>query len=180
MKSTDKGTTWTSIAGNLPENGTVHSIQQDHVNADLLFVGTEFGIFFSVDGGKIWTQLKSGIPDVAVRDIAIQERENDLVLATFGRGFYILDDYTPLREIDKDFFDTAAYIFPIKDALMYVQRNRGGYGSGSNVYIAKNPEFGATFTYYIKEAPKTLQEERREREKELIKNKERIPNSDHE
>lgn len=175
LKSTDKGATWVSIAGNLPENGTVHSIQQDHINPKLLFVGTEFGIFFSVDRGKIWTQLKSGIPDVAVRDIAIQERENDLVLATFGRGFYIMDDYTPLREVNKDFFDTTAYIFPIKDALMYVKRNRGGYGSGSNVYIAKNPAFGATFTYYMNESPKTLKEERRKKEKDLIKEKEPIP-----
>ncbi|MCD4730854.1 MAG: hypothetical protein K8R74_09660, partial [Bacteroidales bacterium] len=161
--------------GNLPENGTVHSIAQDHKNSNLLFAGTEFGIFFSVDMGKIWTQLKSGIPTNAVRDIAIQERENDLVLATFGRGFYILDDYTPLRELTPELLDTTAYIFPVKDALMYVQKRRGGYGSGSNVYIAKNPDFGATFTYYIKESPKTLKAERREKEKELIKNKERIP-----
>jgi photosystem II stability/assembly factor-like uncharacterized protein len=175
FKSTDKGATWTSIAGSLPENGTVHTIQQDHINPELLFVGTEFGIFFTVDGGKIWTQLKSGIPTNAVRDIAIQERENDLVLATFGRGFYILDDYSPLRELTPELLDTSAYIFPVKDALMYVQKRRGGYGSGSNVYIAKNPEFGATFTYYVKESPKTLSGERREKEKELIKNKERIP-----
>lgn len=175
LMSNDKGATWTSIAGNLPENGTVHTIAQDNENANLLFVGTEFGIFFSVDMGKIWTQLKSGIPTIAVRDIAIQERENDLVLATFGRGFYILDNYTPLRELKPELLDTTAYIFPIKDALMYVQKRRGGYGSGSNIYIAENPKFGATFTYYIKEAPKTLKAERREKEKELFKNKERIP-----
>lgn len=175
LKSTDKGKSWTSIAGNLPENGTVHSIQQDHVNPDLLFVGTEFGIHFSVDGGKIWTQLKSGIPTIAVKDIAIQERENDLVIATFGRGFYIMDDYTPLRVFTKELLDSTAYMFDIKDALMYVQRNRGGYGSGSNVYIADNPDFGATFTHYIKEAPKTLKSERKKKEKELAKDKKPIP-----
>lgn len=175
LMSNDKGVTWTSIAGNLPENGTVHSIAQDHENANLLFVGTEFGVFFSVDMGKTWTQLKSGIPTVAVRDIAIQERENDLVLATFGRGFYILDDYTPLRELTTELLDTTAYIFPVKDALMYVQKRRGGYGSGSNVYIAKNPDFGAIFSYYIKESPKTLKAERRAKEKDLIKNNEKIP-----
>ncbi len=175
LMSNDKGVTWTSIVGNLPENGTVHSIAQDHENPNLLFVGTEFGIFFSMDMGNIWTQLKSGIPDVAVRDIAMQERENDLVMATFGRGFYILDDYTPLRHFIREVQDTTAFIFPVKDALMYIQKRRGGYGSGSNVYIAENPDFGATFTYYIKEAPKTLKQERRKKEKDLIKEKEPIP-----
>ena len=175
LKSTDKGKNWTSIASNLPKNGTVHTIEQDYVNKDLLFAGTEFGVFFSVDGGKIWTQLKSGIPTIAVRDMVIQKRENDLVLATFGRGFYILDDYTPLRILNKELLDSTAFVFPIKDALMYVQKNRGGYGSGSNVYIAKNPPFGATFTYYIKKAPKTLKQERKKKEKELAKNNEPIP-----
>ncbi|MCD4696323.1 MAG: hypothetical protein K8S16_08805 [Bacteroidales bacterium] len=175
LKSNDKGKTWESIAGNLPENGTVHSIVQDHKNPELLFAGTEFGVFFTVDMGKIWTQLKSGIPTVAVRDIAIQERENDLILATFGRGVYILDDYSPLRKFNKELMDTTAFIFPVKDALMYVQKRRGGYGSGSNVYIAKNPEFGATFTYYINESPKTLKQQRRKEEKELIKDKKPIP-----
>ncbi|MBN2175729.1 MAG: hypothetical protein JW731_16485 [Bacteroidales bacterium] len=175
LKSSDKGQSWISIANNLPENGTVHSIQQDFVNSDLLFAGTEFGVFFSNDGGQIWTQLKSGIPPIAVKDIAIQEREGDLVLATFGRGFYILDDYSPLRYFTREMMDSAANIFPIKDALMYMQKRRGGYGSGSNVYIAKNPEFGAIFTYYIKEAPKTLLEERRKKEKELAKEKKPIP-----
>ena len=175
LKSTDKGNTWVSIAANLPENGTVHSIEQDFINPDLLFAGTEFGIFFSVDGGKIWTHLKSGIPTVAVRDIAIQERESDLVLATFGRGFYILDDYSPLRVMSAKLKDSTAYIFDIKDALLYMQRNRGGYGSGSNVYIAKNPKFGATFTYYIKDAPKTLKQIRHKKEKALFKDKKPIP-----
>jgi len=175
LKSTDKGRTWVSISSNLPENGTAHTIQQDHVNPDLLFVGTEFGVHYSIDGGQTWTQLKSGIPTIAVKDIAIQERENDLVLASFGRGFYILDDYTPLRAFNKELADSTAYIFDIKDALMYIQKRRGGYGSGSNVYIADNPPFGATFTYYIKESPKTLKQERKKREKELIKEKKPIP-----
>ncbi|MEZ5083783.1 MAG: hypothetical protein R2750_10085 [Bacteroidales bacterium] len=154
LKSNDKGKTWESIAGNLPENGTVHSIAQDHENPNLLFAGTEFGIFFTTDMGKTWTQLKSGIPTIAVRDIAIQERENDLVLATFGRGFYILDDYSPLRKINRKMLVTTAFIFPIKDALMYVQKRRGGYGSGSNVYIADNPEFGGNIYLLYKGSSK--------------------------
>jgi len=174
-KSTDQGETWENISSNLPENGSIHAIAQDHINPELLFVGTEFGVFFTVDGGKIWTQLKSGIPTISVKDIAIQERENDLVLATFGRGFYILDDYSPLRTLNADLIEEDAHIFPIKDALMYMKMSRGGYGFGSMLYFAKNPDFGATFTYYIKEVPKTLKKERKEKEKELIEEKQPIP-----
>ncbi|MCF8234933.1 MAG: hypothetical protein K9G67_07895 [Bacteroidales bacterium] len=174
LKSTDKGESWESISGNLPENGTVHSIVQDFKKPGLLFAGTEFGIFFSIDGGQIWTRLKSGIPTIAVRDMEIQQRESDLVLATFGRGFYILDDYSPLRELDPELLEKDAYIFPVKDAKMYIQKG-GRYGTGSAYYTADNPPFGATFTYYIKEMPKTLKQIRKEKEKELIKEKQPIP-----
>lgn len=174
FKSTDKGKTWVSIAGNLPANGTVHSIQQDHINPDLLFIGTEFGCFFTIDGGKIWVQLKSGMPAVPVRDIAIQQRENDLVVATFGRGFYIIDDYTPLRTFKKDILDKEGYLFPVKDALMYIQTG-GKYGQGATYFKAKNPEFGAVFTYYAKEGPKSMKDARKEKEAELFKKGEPIP-----
>lgn len=173
-KSTDKGKTWTSISGNLPENGTVHTLAQDFKRPGLLFAGTEFGIFFTVDKGENWVQLKSGIPTISVRDIAIQERESDLAIATFGRGFYILDDYSPLREISADLENTEAAIFPIKDALMYVQT--GGKGNqGSTYFTSPNPEYGATFTYYLKEVPKTKKQLRKEKEKELFKEGKPIP-----
>jgi len=174
LKSADKGKTWSSIAGNLPENGTVHSIIQDHINPDLLFVGTEFGCFFSIDGGINWIQLKSGIPSVCVKDLAIQKRENDLVLATFGRGFYILDDYTPLRSLKKETLEQNGYLFPVKDALMYLPTDTKG-SQGSTVYVAKNPDFGAIFTYFIKEIPKTKKELRKEKEAELFKKGDPIP-----
>jgi len=174
LKSTDKGQSWTSIAGNLPENHTVHSIQEDIINPNLLFVGTEFGCFFTVDGGTNWIQLKSGIPTIAVKDIAIQKRENDLVLATFGRGFYILDDYSPLRKLNKETLNMEGYIFPVKDALMYLPTG-GKYGQGSTVFEAKNPDFGAIFTYHIKEVPKTKKEIRKKKEKELFKEGKPIP-----
>ena len=99
VKSTDRGKTWVSITGDLPERGSTYTIVQDHVKPDLLFVGTEFGLFFTLDGGIKWIQLKSGLPTIAVRDLEIQRRENDLAIGTFGRGFYILDDYSPLREL---------------------------------------------------------------------------------
>ena len=175
LKSTDKGQTWFSIAGNLPENETVHTIVQDAVNPDLLFVGTEFNVFFTLDGGKIWIELSSGIPDIAMKDLVIQERESDLVVATFGRGFYILDDYSPLRQLNTAILDTTdAILFPVKDALMYVKTG-GRYGQGSTNFSAKNPEFGAVFTYYINDVPKTQKQERLKKEKKLFKDGELIP-----
>ncbi len=174
LKSSDKGKSWVSISGNLPGNGTVHTLQQDHVNPDLLFAGTEFGVFFTIDGGKNWIRLRSGIPDIQIRDMAIQERENDLVAATFGRGFYILDDYTPLRMLGSENIDRQGHLFPVKDALMYLPTDIK-YGQGSTVYTAKNPDFGAIFTYYIKEVPKTKKETRKEKEKELFRKGEPIP-----
>jgi photosystem II stability/assembly factor-like uncharacterized protein len=176
LKSTDRGRNWVSIAGNLPENGTVHTIQQDPEVAGLLFVGTEFGCYCTLNGGDSWTELSAGLPTISVKDMAIQERENDLVLATFGRGFYILDDYTPLRELarNKAILEQDAHIFPVADALMYIQTG-GKYGQGSSFYESENPAFGATFTYYLKEVPKTLKQERHEREKELFGKREPIP-----
>ena len=175
FKSSDKGKSWVSISNNLPENGTVHTVSQDFKNNNLLFAGTEFGFFFSVDAGKNWIQIKSGMPDVAVRDIAIQKRENDIVLATFGRGFYILDDYSPLRTINKSFIkEKSAFIFPIKDALQYIKTG-AKYGQGETDYFAKNPPYGAIFTYYLKEAPMSTTQARRKKEKELFKKGEKIP-----
>ncbi|WP_309646910.1 hypothetical protein, partial [Nocardioides sp.] len=172
-KSTDGGKTWTAIQGNLPEKGTVYTIAEDHVNPNLLFVGTEFGVFFSIEGGKTWTQLKGGLPTIAVRDMDIQKRENDLVLATFGRGFYILDDYTPLRYIKKDDLAKPATIFPIKDGLMFVESSplgiRGKGFLGESHFMTPNPQVGAVFTYYVKDDIKTAKEKRQEMEKEKIK-----------
>jgi len=174
LKSNDKGKTWSSIASNLPENGTVHTIQQDHINPDLLFAGTEFGIFFTSDGGKNWIQLNGGLPDIQIRDIAIQRRENDLVAASFGRGIYILDDYSPLRYMQKDTSGKAAFIFPIKDALLYIEENNKDQ-MGATYFKAANPPFGANFTYYLKEAPKTLKELRHQKESLLFKDSKPIP-----
>jgi len=173
-KSTDKGKSWSTITGNLPENGTVHTIVQDFVRPELLFVGTEFGVFFTIDNGKNWVHLKSGIPTIQVRDIAIQERESDLVVATFGRGFYILDDYSPLREVSAELENKEAAIFPVKDALMFVQTS-GKSNQGSTYFTSPNPEYGATFTYFLKEVPKTKKQIRKEKEKELFKEGKPIP-----
>lgn len=178
LKSTNRGKSWTSISANLPQRGSVYSIRQDHVNKDLLFVGTEFGIHFSNDGGKEWKQLKAGLPTIAVRDIDIQKRENDLVIATFGRGFYVLDNYAPLREISKSLLDEDKHFFKIKDGLVFMEASPLGYGGvgfqGASYYSAPNPDMGAVFTYYIKEAPKSLSDQRKEMEKEKAKNNQAI------
>jgi photosystem II stability/assembly factor-like uncharacterized protein len=174
LKSMDKGRTWTSISNNLPDNGAAWTLEQDFVNPELLFVGTEFGIFFSINGGGEWVALKSGLPSIAVRDIMIQKRENDLAIATFGRGFYILDDYTPLRGFRKEMLKEEAVIFPVKDAKMFIQTG-SKYGQGSNFFTSDNPDYGATFTYYIKDVPRTLREARQESEKKLFKDSKPIP-----
>jgi photosystem II stability/assembly factor-like uncharacterized protein len=174
LKSNNNGKSWVSIAGNLPDNGATNTIVEDPVKPNLLFVGTEWGISFTIDGGEKWIQLKSGLPTIKVPDIVIQEREKDLVLATFGRGFYILDDYSPLRLMDKEFLNKDAFIFPVRDALMYIQKN-GKYGQGAAYFKAPNTDFGAAFTYYLKEVPKTLKATRKEKEKELFKKGEPIP-----
>lgn len=172
-KSTDKGASWTSISSNLPERGSVYCLAQDHVDPNLIFAGTEFGVFFTSDGGEKWTQIKAGLPTIAVRDMDIQRRENDLVIATFGRGFYVLDDYTSLRKMDKDVLAKDATIFPIKDALQFVESSPLGYAGtgfqGMSYFVTPNPPVGAVFTYYLKEAPKTMKQERQEKEKDLIK-----------
>lgn len=174
LKSTDKGKSWESIAANLPDNGAVNTIVEDPVNKNLLFVGTEWGIYFTIDGGEKWIQLKSGLPNIKIPDITIQEREKDLVVATFGRGFYIIDDYSPLREVSKELLEKEFHLFPVKDALMFVKAE-GKYGQGETYFKAPNPDFGAVFTYYLNEVPKTLKEIRKEKEKELFKNGEAIP-----
>ncbi len=173
FKSTDGGITWSAIQGNLPQRGSVYCIAEDHVNANLLFAGTEFGVFFSIDGGAKWTQLKSGLPVIAIRDMEIQRRENDLVLATFGRGFYILDDYSPLRNLKKEDLEKTAWIAPVKDSWMYQESRSWGAPlkgfQGESFYSAPNPKIGAVFTYYLKNDLKTLREKRTEAESEKKK-----------
>jgi photosystem II stability/assembly factor-like uncharacterized protein len=173
LKSTDAGKTWTSIAGNLPENGSVLAFAEDTVNANLLFAGTEFGAFFTVDGGQKWVQLKGGLPTIAVRDMVMQAREGDLVIATFGRGFYVLDDISALRQIKAESVEQRAALFPVKESLLYIERHplggpKKGY-QGESFYTADNPPYGAVFTAYLKEKLKTKKEKRQEAEKEAAK-----------
>jgi photosystem II stability/assembly factor-like uncharacterized protein len=169
LKSTDAGKTWTAIKGGLPENGPCLAIAEDHVDPNLLFLGTEFGLFFTTDGGQHWIRLKGGMPTVAVRDLAIQKQQNDLVVGTFGRGIYILDDYSLLRGMNKNILAQEAVTFQPRKALSYIETRQYGLDKksfqGEGFYIAANPPFGATFTYYLKDDIKTLREQRHEAEK---------------
>jgi photosystem II stability/assembly factor-like uncharacterized protein len=173
LASKDAGKTWKSIASDLPERGTVYAFVEDTVTPDLLFVGTEFGVFFTQDRGGSWRQLKGGLPTTQVRDVAIQEREDDLVLASFGRGFYILDDIGPLRTASKAVLDKESTLFPVKSAWMFIpaQPNGGREKAffGDRFFSAPNPPFGAVFTYYLKDEIKTRRKTRLEAEKEKQK-----------
>ncbi len=179
LKSTDAGKTWTSIAGNLPENGPVLAIAEDPVNANLLFAGTEYGAFFTIDGGAHWVQLKGGLPTIAVRDMVIHPREGDLVIATFGRGFYVFDDLSPLRQLKPDSTEQAAALSPVKDALLYIERHPLGGPQkgfqGDAYFSADNPPYGAVFTAYLKEKIKTKKEKRQDAEKDASKKNQTLP-----
>jgi photosystem II stability/assembly factor-like uncharacterized protein len=179
FKSSDKGNSWTSIASNLPERGSIYAIEEDHIDEDLIFVGTEFGAFFSPNTGKNWKQLKSGLPTIAVRDIAIQERENDLVLGTFGRGFYVLDDYSALRTVENTKPNETAIIHPIRTALMWEQTSPLGLPGksfqGDNFFTAPNLGPEAMITYYYNIDYRSLKAKRTKAEKELIKNNKNTP-----
>ena len=178
--SRDRGQTWASITGDLPEREIVYSLMQDHVKPELLFVGTEFGLYFTVDEGEHWFRLKGGLPTIQVRDIDIQRTENDLALGTFGRGFYILDDYTPLRHVSEQALEQDVVLFPTKGAPRYVEKRSRVGSRGASFWTADNPAFGATFTYYLKDGFKTLEEQRIEAEKKARKAGEepRIPTYD--
>ena len=159
VKSTDRGRTWTNITGDLPAKHDVWSIIQDHVNGNLLFAGTEFGLFASVDGGQRWVQLKGGMPPAQVRDMTVQKRENDLVLATFGRGFYILDDYSALREITRGGAGRGRAALPaarrVLSSTCSASRRRAAPGCRRCRACggAENPPFGAVFTYHVRQEP---------------------------
>jgi photosystem II stability/assembly factor-like uncharacterized protein len=176
LKSVDRGRSWTSLAENIPERHLVWRFVQDHESPKLMFVGTEFGVFFSIDGGEKWTKLSGGTPTIAFRDLVIQQRENDLVGATFGRGFWILDDYTPLRAITSEQLRDGALLFPVRDAPWYLPKltmgdfEEGGKSSqGDAFFVAPNPPFGAIFTYYLSEGLKSSRQARQEEERKISK-----------
>jgi photosystem II stability/assembly factor-like uncharacterized protein len=172
LKSSDRGRTWHSIAGDLPDRHLVWRVVQDHVKPDLLFAATEFGVFFTNSGGIRWTKLGGGVPTIAFRDLAIQRRENDLVAGSFGRGIFILDDYSALREATDEALAKEAVLFPVRRALWYLPSTPlGGDGradQGASYFMAENPPFGAVFTYHLAQDLLTREKARQEKEKPLV------------
>ncbi len=170
VKSTDRGNSWTSISSNIPERTLVWRIVQDHVKSNLMFAATEFGIYFTPNGGDEWIRLKGGLPTISFRDLVIQKRENDLVCASFGRSFYVLDDYSALREITEDNLKQDAALFSTRTAWWYRPRSIVS-SQGNDKYVANNPPFGAVFTYHVGTSMSTLKGARKKEEKEMAKNK---------
>ena len=172
LRSTNQGRSWRRISGDLPRRGAVHAIVEDHVDPNLLFVGTEFGVFFTQDQGEHWLPLKKGLPTISVRDLEIQRRENDLLVGTFGRGIYVLDDLSPLRTPAASLEATEATLFAAKDAWLFVPRQRFGGGKkgsrGADFYQVDNPPHGAIFTYYLRDGYETLRKQRRDAERERL------------
>jgi hypothetical protein len=166
VKSTDRGRSWQSIVGDLPGRHLVWRLVQDHVNPQLLFAATEFGVFFTVDGGSRWIELEGGVPTIAFRDVVIQRTHEDVVAASFGRGIFILDDYTPLRSLSEDVLAREAALFPVRAAHWYVPKSVVG-SEGHDDYQAENPPFGAVFTYYLRDGYQSMGAERRERDRAI-------------
>ncbi|GAB5537779.1 MAG: hypothetical protein Rubg2KO_40280 [Rubricoccaceae bacterium] len=167
VKSTDRGRSWEMATEGIPERTLVWRLVQDHVQPNLLFAATEFGVYFSPDRGGQWIELGGDMPTIGVRDITIQRRENDLVAATFGRGFLILDDYSPLREVTDDVLASEGHLFGLRDAKRFRYRSSTNGSVGDDEYRAPNPEYGAVFTYYLRDGYQSLKAQRQKAEGEI-------------
>ncbi|MEM7688937.1 MAG: glycosyl hydrolase [Pseudomonadota bacterium] len=175
FRTSDKGRSWQPIMGDLPMRGAAHTIAEDHVDPKLLFLGTELGLFYSQDRGGSWHALKANFPTIAVRDLEIQRRENDLVVGTFGRSIYVLDDYSPLRTSAASVASAEATLFDVRDPWLYVEGDLWGtYGgprafNGDDFWFAENPPFGAVLTYTLRDGLETRAKARRKAEQETTK-----------
>ncbi|MGE0590392.1 MAG: WD40/YVTN/BNR-like repeat-containing protein [Cyclobacteriaceae bacterium] len=176
--SNDKGKSWQPIQGDLPSNTIVWVIKQDHVDKNLFFIGTEYGIYFSPNRGVNWMKFSSGVPTIPFRDLELHERDNDIAGASFGRGIYVLDDYSSLREMGK-VVNKKNTLFSVRDAWWYIPNEpmqaKGMPTLGTTSFREPNPSFGALFTYYINEVPQTAKDARASKEKALDSQGANIP-----
>ncbi len=168
FKSEDQGNSWVPISNDLPKRTLLWRIVQDHINKNLFFLATEFGVYTSLNGCKNWQKL-NGTPNMGFRDLVIQKRESDLVAASFGRGFYVLDDYSPLRNFRDENLKKKGHLFPIKDGKWFIQRSNLG-NTGADFYLAENPKYGVTMTYHLGNNYETKSEKRKKSEKRLNQN----------
>jgi len=179
LRSDNYGRSWRAITNGLPENQQIWRIVQDHENPDLLFVGAEFGVYFTLDGGENWVQLTAGMPPIPARDLLIHEREDDLVVGTFGRSIYVLDDIAALREVSEDMLESETRLFPVRRAWWYQEQHELGFGfrgtQGHGYFQAENPAYGALITYYMHEGLQTSEKERQDAEEPRVEAGENTP-----
>lgn len=172
LVSRNRGRSWASITQGIPDKHLVWRVVQDHVRPTLMFAGTEFGVFMTLNGGASWEKFSAGIPTIPIRDIQIQRRENDVVAASFGRGFFVFDDYSALRELDADALEQRAKLFETRDAHWYFPRQDLGArkkgSQGDDLYVAENPPFGAVLSYHLADGFPTLEKQRQAVEKTAL------------
>jgi photosystem II stability/assembly factor-like uncharacterized protein len=148
FKTTDYGKTWTAINSNLPEMGPVYVVKEDLKNPNLLFAGTEFAAWYSVDGGRKWGKLNNNMPTVAIHDLMIHPRDNDLIAATHGRGFWIMDDITPLQQLSDKVMSAEAHLFDNRVATQWLRMQPHGTG-GTLGFRGENPTRNAVINYHL-------------------------------
>lgn len=179
FSSKDRGNSWSSMAGDLPNGTIVWSIKQDYVDPNLIFIGTEYGVYFTLNKGVNWVKLESGIPTIAIRDIELHPRDFDLVGGSFGRGIFVLDDYTPLRKMNSVVSDKQNTLLPVRDAWWYIPNTpmqaNGMPSQGSTAYKGENPEYGALISIYIADVPQSMKEKRADTEKSFKEKNEDVP-----
>ena len=159
----DGGRTWKSISSNIPENNFVWTVVEDHINPDVLFIGTEFGMYFSMDAGASWRKFNK-VPTIPIRDLEIHEGEDDLVAASFGRGFYIVDDYSPIREYSRQIDGLPAHLFTVKSTYQYIVAAPEKTATGHNFFTSPNPPYGVKLSYYLGNSILSKFEERQNEE----------------
>ncbi|MDH5642617.1 MAG: hypothetical protein OEY63_00325 [Gemmatimonadota bacterium] len=151
-RSTDYGTTWNAITGNLPADRVLRTVKEDPTNADVLYLGSELGLFYTNDGGANWVALGGNLPTVAVNDLTIHPRDNDLIIATHGRGVWILDNIAALQTLSEDVLNSDAHLFEIQTASA-IRYSRLGAHTGDMIFRGTNPPAGAVIDYYVSEDP---------------------------
>ena len=177
--SHDHGRSWQSIVGDLPSSTIVWAIRQDPQNPNILFAATEYALYVTLDSGEQWVKLDGNVPTIPFRDLKLQARDHDLIGASFGRGFYVLDDYTPIQEIASGALDNDSHLFSVRDAWWYIphypMQSRGQPTLGTTAWKGDNPPHGALFTYYLKEGLETARSMRHKADKKLRKAAENVP-----
>ena len=171
--TTDYGQTWTRISGNLPARGWLHVVRQDPRNPNLLYAGTEFGLFASWDQGKRWHNIRNGMSAAPVRDLLVHPRDNDLIVATHGRGLYILDDLGPLQQLPTAMASDVT-LFDVEPATRWVTWSADG-NLGQKLWSGENPPTGAVISYYLKEAQKEARITVKDNTGKVVRTMRRVP-----